>query len=232
MAAGRQGYSDGVFRSVRRQVVYPQAEHARLAAVLALHWGNPQFARPPLPFGSFVAGVALHDRGYGQLDADAIGEVDADRWITIQEAGFAPVDEDAVVDLVVAMHVHRLVSSTGDAARHAVAARMAEALPDLRASAGVDAPAATDADRITNLCDLVSFDFCEEDATSGSVAIAPATGAEPVPVHYAVDGHGGVTLAPWPLDVPTLGDVVIGFQSDGYPHTLAPVVTEFNLCPG
>jgi hypothetical protein len=212
--------------------VYPQAEHARLSAVLALHWGNERFARPELPFSSFVAGVALHDRGYGQLDADPIGEVGAVRWIAIQEAGFAPVGDDAVVDLVVAMHVHRLVAYGSDPAREAVTARMAAALADLRAGAGVAAEAATDADRITNLCDLVSFDFCEEAATSGSVAIAPAVGAEPVPVRYAVDGEGGVTLAPWPLGVPTLSDVVIGFHADGYPRRLTPVVAEFNLSPG
>lgn len=213
-------------------MVYPQAEHARLAAVLALHWGNDQFARPELPFRSFVTGVALHDRGYGQLDNDAIGEVAGDRWIEIQEAGFAPAGEDAVVDLVVAMHVHRLVSYGGGDVREGVAAHMAEALPRLRVAAGVDEATAADADRITNLCDLVSFDFCEEEATSGSVAIVPAPGAEPVPVRYSVDGHGGVTLSPWPLTVPALSEVVVGFRSDGYPDALAPVVVEFTARPG
>ena len=147
MAAGRQGYSDGVFRSVRRQVVYPQAEHARLAAALAPHWGNDPFARPPLPFRSFVGGVALHDRGYGQLDADAIGEVDADRWIAIQEAGFAPIGDDPWSTW------WSRCTSTGwsplgwQRADQAVAARMAAELPDLRAAPASMQPAAADADR-------------------------------------------------------------------------------------
>ncbi len=182
-------------------MVIPQAEHARLSALIALHWELP----PPLPFASFVAGVALHDRGYGELDDDAIGEVSTDRWLHIQRAGFAPRGEDAVVDLVVAMHVQRLVSGTDDPRREAVAAEMAAALPAIRAAAGVSAEDAAAADRVTHQCDLVSFDFCEQ--------------------------PGAMTLAPWPLCVAELRDVVRGFRRDGYPHTLEPVVLEFALRP-
>ena len=89
-----------MFRSRRRPVVFPQAEHARLAGTIALAWGNDQFARPALPFDAFVRGVTLHDRGYGQLDADGIGEVPPDRWVAIQRASFAPRGEEPVVDLV------------------------------------------------------------------------------------------------------------------------------------
>ena len=67
-----------MFRSSRRDVVFPQAEHARLAGAIALAWGNERFARPALPFDAFVRGVTLHDRGYGQLDADGMG-----RWRAI-----------------------------------------------------------------------------------------------------------------------------------------------------
>ena len=58
-----------------------------------------------------MRGVADHDRGYGELDDDPLGEVDEERWLEIQRRGFAPRGEDAVVDLVVALHVRRLMAT-------------------------------------------------------------------------------------------------------------------------
>ena len=211
-----------MFRSARHPVVFPQAEHARLSAVIALHWGNELTPRPAVAWEPFVAGVALHDRGYGQLDDDAIGEVGAERWLGIQEDGFAPHGEHPVTELIVAMHVQRLVAWGNDPARRATAERMAAALPALCVAAGVDAETAAAADAVTELCDLVSFDFCEELATTGSAA----------GIGYRVFGDGLVTLDPWPLGVPELHDVVAGFRSDGYPGTLTPVIAEFHLAPG
>ena len=101
----RDGSAD-VFRSTARPVVYPQAEHARLAAAIAGAW-QPEAI--PLPFDSFVRGVALHDRGYGELDTDGIGEIDGARWLEIMRRGFEPQDADPVVDLIVALHIRRLV---------------------------------------------------------------------------------------------------------------------------
>src|ERR1700744_802436 len=115
-----------MFRSRTRPVVYSQAEHARLAAVIAAAW-QPKLI--PLPFDSFVRGVALHDRGYGELDNDSLGDVEQARWIEIMRRGFEPQDGDPVVDLVGALHIRRLV---GDAASEFEAA-----LPALIEAAGV-----------------------------------------------------------------------------------------------
>jgi hypothetical protein len=213
-----------MFRSRRRDVVFPQAEHARLAGALALAWGNERFARPALPFDAFVRGVTLHDRGYGQLDADGIGEVAPDRWIAIQQAGFAPRGDEPVVDLVVALHVHRLVAG-GDAG-------MAAALPALHRAAGIDEGDAAEADRITDLCDRIAFDFCVEVPATGRVAVAPARGADPVAIDYTVDGRGEITLAPWPLGSPHVGGIILGFAAAGYPEALEPVVVPFAVRPG
>lgn len=205
-----------MFRSSRRDVVFPQAEHARLAGAIALAWGNERFARPALPFDAFVRGVTLHDRGYGQLDADGIGEVARDRWLAIQRAGFAPRGEEPVVDLIVALHVHRLVG--GDEA-------MTAALPGLHRAAGVDEADAAEADRIADLCDRIAFDFCFEVPASGRVDVAPTA------VEYAVDGHGGITLKPWPLGPSSVGGIILGFLAEGYPDALEPVVVPFDVRP-
>jgi hypothetical protein len=216
-----------MFRSRRRPVLFPQAEHARLSGMIALAWGNEQFARPPLPFAAFVRGVTLHDRGYGQFDADGIGEVASERWAAIQRASFAPLGEDPVVDLVVALHVHRLVSGVD---RKALAP-MTSALPELHRAAGVNESDAAEADRITDLCDRIAFDFCVEEPAGGRVAVAPMREAEPVAVVYTVDGHGEITLEPWPLGLPSVSGIILGFEAERYPDQLEPVVVPFHTRP-
>lgn len=202
-------------------MVFPQAEHARLAGELALAWGNDAFPRPPLPFASFVAGVTLHDRGYGELDADGIGEVESERWVAIQRAGFAPRGDDPVVDLVVGLHIRRLLSPPQDAYESAALVELNAALPSLLAAAGVDGETAAAADRITQVCDTLAFEFCFERPASGTVGA----------ISYALDGRGGIRLEPWPLAVPKLTGIVLAYRGDGYPERLDPVVVPFEASP-
>jgi hypothetical protein len=192
--------------------VYPQAEHQRLAGVIAAAWGNDQVERPPLPFESWVRGVAVHDRAYGELDTDLIGAIAPERWIEIQTPAVEPQTGDAVVDLVVAMHVQRLADDFVDLDAH---------VPDRLADAGVEPEDAAAADVITNLCDTLSFTFCFEEPASGSVGA----------FSYAVSADGSATLAPWPLGVPELTETVVGYRADGYPQRLDPVERVFRLRP-
>ncbi len=218
-----------MFRSARREIVFPQLEHARLAATIALAWGNEMFAPPPVPRDSFVTGVALHDRGYATFDDDGIGEVPPERWLAIQRESFRPRGEDAVVDLIVAMHIHRLVrwSRSADAATE-----LAAELPGLREAAGLTADDATALDRLTNVCDRIAFDFCFEEETDGSLEVPTRPGDEWVDVRYEVDGHGTVTIEPWPLGVAGLPGIVVAYRSRGYPQALDPVIVPYELRPG
>jgi Protein of unknown function (DUF3891) len=218
-----------VFRSRRRPVVFPQLEHARLAAAIALAWDDG-VAPVPLPRESFVAGVALHDRGYGEHDADEIWAVPKDRWLEIQRRGFTPVGDDAVVDLVVGMHVRRLVSHRSDESARRALAEMDAALVALRDDAGLREEDAAAADRITDLCDRVAFDFCHEQPASGVVSVAAGDGRS-TPLEYEIDGQGNVVLDPWPLRPRTVAGFVLGYAAEGYPGRLEPVVTRFTLAP-
>jgi Protein of unknown function (DUF3891) len=218
-----------VFRSRRREVVFPQREHARFAAAVADAWSDA-FAPVRLPRERFVRGVAEHDRGYVEHDADEIGNLPPGRWLEVQERGFAPTREDSVVDLVVALHVRRLVSSGRDEESRRTRRAMDAELPALVQAAGVSADDAAAADRITDLCDRISFDFCLEVPATGSVEVLGADGAT-TEVRYALDGHGAVTLEPWPLAVARLAGAVQGYAAARYPNELEPVPTPFVVQP-
>jgi hypothetical protein len=207
-----------VFRSRRRPIVFPQGDHARLSATLALAWHE----RPSLPFDSVVRGIADHDRGYGEHDVDEIGAVESERWVEIQRRGFTPRGGDAVVDLVAALHVRRLLSSQRDAHERRAYAEVDALLPSLLRGAAVGSDEADSVDGITNVCDVIAFHFCFE---------APARGA--VRGHsYAIDGCGAIAIDPWPLAVPRLVGLVTAFEADGYPQRLLPVVVPFDARPG
>lgn len=198
-------------------VVVPQAEHGRMAGAIAAVWRLPQ----PLPFESLVRGVTLHDRGYGELDDDQIGVVEPERWVEIQRRGFRERSGDSVVDLVVALHIRRLIGDDEHPARVALAREIDAAVPELRAAAGVDDEEAYTADGVTEVCDRLSFAFCSGEAVTGEVR----------GIRYRYDGAETIALDPWPLAVPWLQSVVGGFAADGYPERLVPVVSLFRVEP-
>jgi hypothetical protein len=198
-------------------VVVPQAEHGRMAGAIAAVWGLPQ----PLPFESLVRGVTLHDRGYGELDDDQIGVVEPERWVEIQRRGFRERSGNAVVDLVVALHIRRLIGDDEHPARVALAREIDAALPELRTAAGVDEEEAYTADGVTEVCDRLSFAFCSGEPVTGEVR----------GIRYRYDGAETIGLEPWPLAVPWLRGVVGGFAADTYPEHLVPAVGLFRVEP-
>jgi hypothetical protein len=206
-----------MFRSKRRPLVFTQADHARFAAVIALHWRQ----RPPVPFESFVRGVADHDRGYGEHDDAEIGVVDNASWVEIQRRGFQPRGEDPVVDLVVALHIRRLLSPPEDEPETAALAELDALVPSLLSAAGVTPEDAEAADAVTNVCDRLAFLFPFEEPASGEVR----------GIGYRLDGQGTVMLEPWPLGVPWLHGLIPAFEAEGYPERLVPFVVPFEIRP-
>ena len=210
-------------------MVFPQSEHAVLAAAIASAW-NEAIAPIRLPREPFVRGVARHDRGYDEHDVDEIGQVSRERWLAIQELGFAPTRHDPVVDLVVALHLRRLVSGGDDEGSGRLLRVMDGALPGLVRGAGVPAGDAAAADRITDLCDRISFDFCLEEPGSGGLDVLGVDGS-PEHISYTVDGLGKIALDPWPLDRPALGGTVLAYAAGRYPDVLEPAPTPFAVQP-
>jgi len=220
-----------VFRSRRRPIVFSQYEHARLAGALARHWGNERFPRPPLPFESFVAGVVLHDFGYGLLDEHPIGAMAAaERRATLERLVDARL-ADPIAETVALFHARRLIGQ----ADPALAARCERRIEAALAHTGYSRAAHETADRITDLCDSIAFHFCFESARRGAVEVeCVATSATPSttrPLDWTLDEHGRVTLEPWPLSVPRLDTDVIAFEATGFPATLVPLTVACGIAP-
>jgi hypothetical protein len=221
-----------MFRSKLHPTLITQAEHGKLAGALAFLWGNAHFDRPALAHSSFVAGVELHDRGYGFLDNDGIGEAPEERWMAITRTGFYQEFADPVAEMIIKLHLQRLVSYGDAPPRQALLAELAAASAAYAQQHGLDQTLFVRVDRITNLCDSIAFDFCFEQPTTGKVAVYPKNDRpEPVTIDYAVEGDE-IQVHPWPFAVASYHGHLIAYQQEGYPARLAPVLRPFLLRQG
>jgi hypothetical protein len=96
----------------------------------------------------------------------------AERWLAIQRAGAAPRGRAAVEDLVVLLHVRRLLEGKPGAEAASARAELGALASRLVPAAGVDLAAAREPFAFTDLCDRVPFDLCREEPARGSGAAA------------------------------------------------------------
>jgi hypothetical protein len=87
-------------------------------------------------------------------------------------------------------------------------------------------------DRITDLCDRIAFDFCFEAPAEGEVGIFPRNDRdEEVVVGYRIE-HGTIQVEPWPFAVESHAGYLVGYQLEGYPAVLEPVLVTYRLIQG
>jgi hypothetical protein len=218
-----------MFKSKRRSIVTPQSEHLKLVGTLALLWGNKDFDIPPVERTSMVAGMGLHDRGYGYLDNNPIGGMDDAEWFPIARRGFYMPCSDAVADTIVKYHLRRLASHDHSAGRKALAAEFSGAIEQQLKEYDLSKELFERMDRITDLCDSLSFSLCFDIPASGEISIYPRnSGDEEVIVKYSVE-NGLINASPWPFSVDSYEGYLIAYKSDGYPERLDPVILPYTL---
>ncbi len=219
-----------MFRSRNRSIIVPQAEHARFAGAIAYLWGNDAFAPPELDPNAFALGVAIHDRGYGELDAAGIGEADAATWLAMQRAGLAARHPDPIVDTIALTHIRRLVSGKTSPAAQELVREFDEVIAENVARTGLDHGAFETADSITAVCDSISFLFCFEERSSVSreVVVDHTTGATRT-IEIAINDGGEVRLRPWPLAVREMTGFLIAYHETGYPGNPTPILLPYSL---
>ena len=218
-----------MFKSKRRQIVIPQSEHLRLVGALAMLWGNADFDLPPVERISMVAGMALHDRGYGHLDNSAIGEMSEEEWQGIARRSFSMYNSDIVTDTIIKYHVRRLASYYNTHERQALAAEFSQAIKEQLRAHSLSKVIFERMDRITELTDNISFLFCMDVPDSGTVSIFPRNHADTeVLVQYEV-ADGMIYVSPWPFSVDKFEGYIFAYHLDGYPARLDPFILTYQL---
>lgn len=217
-----------MFRSKSRKLIFPQSEHLRLAGALALHWGNEHFDRPALPFDSFVMGAALHDWGHGFFDTNEIGVMDEPARVRSMTNLVHAQLSDPIAETVMLHHVKRLMGS--DSLYNELRPILLQRIDDNLAQTGLERAPFEWADRITDLTDMISFDFCFDSPFQRTISVyAKLTDAEQTPVTYEIVGDGRITLDPWPLRVDSLSCYMLAYGSDGYPDERVPLVVPYEI---
>ncbi len=230
-----------MFKSKVRDINFSQYEHGRLAGTLARHWGNDEFARPELIFAAFADGVTLHDWGYGVLDNLPIGEMDDATWLKVVSKGIDKIYDQPDTTIIVRLHIRRLLALDLTPERQAyieeIDLRIAEQLDTSTepgfGGTGTQLEKYKRADKITQLCDMISFDFCFESPRQRTLDVFtnPRT-EEKTDITFEIRPGGEVRVEPWPFSVPELSGILYAFQRDGYPQKLQPVIVPFDIRPG
>ncbi len=218
-----------MFRSKRRPIVTPQSEHLKLVGTLAMLWGNDQFDHPPIESKSMISGMGLHDRGYGYLDNSPIGGMTVEEWLPIARGGFNMPCSDVVANAIVKYHIRRLASSDPSETRKALTVEFSQAIDSYLDQHNLSKTLFDRMDRITDLLDRLSFEFCFDAPASGSISIFPRNGEETeVNVQYHVE-DGEINVTPWPFSVDEHRGYLVAYQMDGYPERLDPVILPYLL---
>ena len=218
-----------MFKSKRRPIVTPQSEHLKLVGTLAMLWGNDAFELPPIERESMILGMGTHDRGYGYLDNHSIGGMDDSEWFPVARRTFTMPCSDVVADTIVKYHFRRLASHDQSAGRKALTAEFTAALDEHLEAHNLSKELFDRIDRITNLCDSLSFSLCFDVPASGEISIFPRNGEDKeVAVKYHVE-DGVISADPWPFSVDSYEGYLLAYQSDGYPEQLDPVILPYLL---
>ena len=218
-----------MFKSKRRPIVTPQSEHLKLVGTLAMLWGNDEFDTPPIDRVSMIAGMGLHDRGYGYLDNHSIGGMDDAEWFPIARRTFYMPCSDVVADTIVKYHFRRLASHDESAGRKALTAEFSTALDEHLEVHNLSKKLFDRIDRITDLCDSLSFKFCFDVPASGEISMFPRNGEDKeVAVKYHVE-EGVININPWPFSVDSYQGYLVAYKLDGYPKALDPVILTYFL---
>ncbi|MGB7875736.1 MAG: hypothetical protein WBL25_15255 [Anaerolineales bacterium] len=218
-----------MFISKRRPIVTPQSEHLKLVGTLAMLWGNDKFDSPPIERESMIAGMGTHDRGYGYLDNHPIGGMDESEWFPIARRTFNMPCTDVVADSIVKYHFRRLAGHDDSPGRKALTKEFSKAIDEHLEKHNLSKELFDRIDRITDLCDSLSFSLCFDMPASGEISIYPRNGQDTeIAVKYHVE-NGVISAQPWPFSVNSYQGYLLAYKSDGYPEMLDPVILSYEL---
>jgi hypothetical protein len=218
-----------MFKSKTRSIIIPQYEHGRLAGIFASLWGNQDFERPVVNFDSFVQGVTFHDWHYGVIDNLAIGESTEEDWLEIVEKGIAYWFDDPITDIIVKLHIRRLLNSQVSIARDSMIDQIEHRIAVRLPQTSFAREQFERIDRITKFCDQMAFDFCFETPMRTSLPVfADEKASKETNIAYEIKPGGQIEISPWPFLGKAFNGFVIGYHQQGYPEILKPEMIHFH----
>lgn len=218
-----------MFKSKRRQIVTPQSEHLKLVGTLAMLWGNDQFDAPPIERNSMIMGMGLHDRGYGYLDNSPVGGMRDEEWEVIARRGFNMECSDIHADTIVKYHFRRLASHGTSEIRKDLHTDFSKGIDDQLKKYDLSRTLFDRMDRVTDLLDRLSYEFCFDLPASGSISLFPRNAEDKeMTIEYHVE-NGEINVKPWTFSVDEYRGYLVAYHADGYPEKLDPFILPYIL---
>lgn len=241
-----------MFRSLERDVVFPQNEHARFAGLIAFNYGNKNFPRPNLPFDSLVNAASSHHLGYLQVggwfdtvdfrnlsaleiyevikrDAEVeLGDLMAETLIIIHNRRLLGRRLSQSAESILDAHhlMYRIFDFALDGYRRTLDGKIKTNVDKLE----ISWTSFLEADRVMDLADKISFDRALEKPVRKVMFAEPST--HTTPISYSIEASGDIQVNPWPFGVDSFSGFMTGYQAFGYPERLHPVIAPYRVYPG
>jgi len=215
-----------MFRSKTLPLVFPQYEHARLAATIAFNWGNERFLEPKIPKNSFVTGVAFHDRGYPRLDNFPINELEEQDWLKILERGAEQKFQDSLTEIVILKQIARVLSYRNTEGRDDLAEDLRKRIAFLIEESEYSSSQFDFADRITAFADSLSYHYCLGDRQSFTLSVFDSPESQlnnqTVELKVNISSDNQISVSPWPFSQPEARTFLVSYKADNYPEEIEP----------
>lgn len=211
----------------------PQQEHARMAGLLALHWGNKNFKLPAFRIEDLIEGITFHHLGYGQNDSIRFDQLNDDELAEIFAADTNVTLISVEAELVNLFHHQRLINNrikdsnseklihTKKFIESAIANRLKQS--DFKESDFIFA------NTITQLCDKIAFNFCLGQEVETTIAVhSNPKNLNTIDVTHSIKGKQ-IIVDPWPFKIAKIHGFIIGYTDDNYPDKLLPKLLEYEV---
>lgn len=222
-------YTREVFRRRNQNTVIPQYEHTKIAGHLATYFGNEIFPRPDLEWNDFLLAVQNHDMGYGVPGKDIfeIGNITRDDREKLLKDCVSVDFGNVTAEILVKQHFLRLINNDEFLDFYLW---LNEDVQSLIESSNVDTEQFNVADRIFDLLDAISFDFCwQADASDYTVKLFNSSNTE-TEVEFQIKDNV-IRVNPWPFKLSAIEGAITAFDAGGYPDILNPRLVDYIVLP-
>jgi hypothetical protein len=223
-----------MFLSKRNDLIYPQSEHVALATVIATHWGNDRFEKPPVPRASFIRAVANHDNGYGHYDTNVIGEQTEENLVRLWKRSTDQALNDPFAEIIIKRHFMRLAAFYTINATFPLVSKFHDELEttiqELYKKHNVTKHIFDVTDTVMNACEAISFSFCLGETVVRELDVYPnATGDHKITITFSIHQNHTIVINPYPLDEAVITGTIRAYDKTDYPKILLPNEINFQL---